>query len=298
MNASQPMLSPAALARFANLDLVARWVVEGFLSGIHQSPFHGSSVEFAEYRPYVRGDDLKYLDWKTLAKSDRLYIKRFHSETNLKCHILLDTSASMGYGSGDMTKFRYAQCLAAALSYLLVMRQIDAVGLVTFDEGVRDRLPPRASARHLKDIFGVLSRTEPGKGTKIADTLHDLARSLPQRGLVVLLSDGYDDEEALVAGLEHFRYRKHEVLFFQLFDPAEIDFPFQTLADFRDMETGETIQVVPGAYRQVYVEEFARYVEAIHKACSDHQIEHQAIDTRTPFDLWLARYLNRRSKVL
>lgn len=288
------LLPPEALARLANLNLIARWVVEGFLQGLHASPYHGFSVEFAEYREYTVGDDLRHLDWKTFGKSDKYYIKKYQSETNLKCHILLDCSASMGYSSGGPTKLRYGACLAAALAHLMT-RQQDGVSLVTFDEQIRSHLPARASPRHLREAVKILETVKPSGKTGISGTLHHLAEFVKRRGLIVLISDLYDDPEAVLRGLKHFRHQKHEVIVFHLCDPAELKFPFEQLSDFRDLETGEKLLVHPLAYREAYLAELKGFLDLYRRECSGHLIDYQVVETGTPFETYLGQYLRKRA---
>jgi uncharacterized protein (DUF58 family) len=295
----EPLLTPHALARLSGLSLVARTIVEGYLSGRHRSPFHGFSVEFSEYREYVPGDDLRHFDWKAYGKSDRRYIRKYHSETNLVCRLVLDRSASMGYAghtSHGVTKLRYAVCLAAALAHLL-QRQGDAVGLTLFSDRVETVLPGKSSPRHLRDLFGVLEAVEPVRTTAMAPALHEVAATKKRRGLVVLLSDLFDDPEAIMKGLRHFRFQGHEVLVFHVLDPAELDFPFQALADFKDMETGERLQVHPHTYRADYRREVNAFVEDLRRRCSEIRADYQLVRTDQPFDAFLAHYLHRRERL-
>ncbi|MBI5366102.1 MAG: DUF58 domain-containing protein [Planctomycetes bacterium] len=291
--ATQRLLPPDALARLANVNLVARWVVEGFIGGLHQSPFHGSSVEFAEYRPYVPGDDLRHFDWKALGKSDKRYIKKFRSETNLKSYLMLDCSASMGYGTNGLTKLRYAACLTAALAHVMI-RQQDAVGVVLFADRLLRYIAPRAGPRHLRDLTTVLEAARPTGSTRIQAMLHHMAESIKRRGLIVLLSDLYDEPEAVLKGLKHFRHRKHDVILFHLLDPAELALPFSGLADFQHLETGEKLQVRPLAVRAAYREALTAFIENYRRACADRAIDYQLVDTSVPFDRFLNQYLTAR----
>lgn len=291
------LLTPEALRRLANLNLVSRWVVEGFISGLHRSPFHGFSVEFAEYRQYVPGDDLRFLDWTAYGRSDRYYVKKFHSETNLKAHLLLDTSASMGYaGGGGPSKLRWAACLTAALARIMT-RQQDAVGLVTFSDRIQRFLAPKSSPRHLRDLITVLEGAVPRSETKTGETLHALAESVKRRGLIVLVSDLLDDPEVVLRGLRHFRHRKNEVIVFHVLDPFEVEFPFDGLADFRDMETGRKMQVLPIAVREAYLKAMEEFVGRFRQECREAHIDYQLALTSTPFDEYLARYLHKRQRV-
>ena len=288
-------LDPRALNRLANLPLVARGVVEGFISGLHRSPFHGSSVEFSEYRKYVAGDDLKHLDWKAYAKSEKLYVKLYEEETNLRAQILLDTSASMGYESGGVRKSEYAAYLAASLAYLMV-RQQDTVGLATFDHRVRTNLPPGAGALHLNEMMRVLERVKTSETTGIAKPLHDLAEMLKKRGLVILISDLFDDPQEVMRGLLHFRHKKHEVIVFHVLDPDEMKFPFRGLTTFRDMETGQRMEVLPEAIRGEYRKAFSAFVETFRKGCADARVDYVLADTSVPYENLLAAFLTKRTR--
>src|SRR5438309_775337 len=228
-------LDPAVVARLGTLELKARTIVEGFLSGLHRSPFKGFSVEFAEYRQYMPGDDLATIDWKVYARSDRYYVKKFEEETNLDCHVMLDVSGSMGYGSSGMTKHEYASCLAASLGYLM-NRQRDAVGLASFDERIVTVLPASARPGHLRALLVTLSRLQLGRETNVATPLHQLAESLTKRGMVVLISDLLDDPERVIRGLKHFQFRGTDVIVFHVLDPDEIEFPFERATRFEDLE--------------------------------------------------------------
>jgi uncharacterized protein (DUF58 family) len=244
-------LDPAIVARLGTIDLKAKTIVEGFLTGLHRSPFKGFSVEFAEYRQYLPGDDLATLDWKIYARTDRHVVKKFEEETNVECHILLDVSRSMGYGSHAVTKIEYASYLAGALAYLM-NRQRDAVGLLTFDDRIRELLPCSARPGHLKTLLLALERVSLGVGTDIAKPLADLVQAIRKRGLVVLISDLLDDPDRIIEGLKHFRYRGTDVVVFQVLDPHEISFPFERAARFRDVESDQEIVAVPAAIRATY----------------------------------------------
>jgi len=291
----EPLLTPEALARLSGLSLVARTIVEGYLSGRHRSPYHGFSVEFSEYREYVPGDDLRHFDWKAYGKSDRRYIRKYHSETNLTCRLVIDRSASMGYTTTGVTKLRYALCLAAALAHLL-QRQGDAVGLTVFSDRIETELPARSSGRHLRDVHQALEEVVPAGTTSIAPALHQVAATKKRRGLLVLLSDLFDDPDEITRGLSHFRFCGHEVLVFHLLDPAELDFPFKTLADFRDLETGERLQVHPHHYREGYHREVRAFIEGLRRQCSEMRADYQLTRTDRPFDDGLASYLHRRER--
>ena len=291
---------PQKLGRIKNLQLLARTVVEGYISGLHRSPFKGFSSEFAEYRQYLPGDDLKHFDWKVFARTDKRYVKQYEEETNMTCTLLLDASGSMAFGSGDggegehFTKFDYACCRVAALTYLMI-QQRDQVGLVVFDDEVRLRIPPRNSPAHMKNILERLEGSTPSGGTAIAQSLHAVAESTRRRGLVVLLSDLVDDQGAVLNALNHFRHDRHEVLVFNLFDRAERELPFEGLVEFEDMETGRKMQVRTDVIRQEYQSRFEQFVRRYGEGCAASQVDYQVVTTDTPYEMMLAAYLNRRA---
>jgi uncharacterized protein (DUF58 family) len=286
-------LDPRAVAKLGSVSLVARGVVEGFVTGLHRSPHHGFSVEFSEHRPYSPGDEIRRIDWKSYARSDRFTVKLFENETNVRCYVLLDRSASMGYGSEGRTKLEYAASLAGCLAYLMV-RQQDSVGLVSFGREVERYIPPRSTPTHLRVILEELERLKAAGPTEVARTFHDLAESMKRRSLVVILSDLMDDESEVMRALHHFRRRKHEVILFHVLDPAELRFPFSRLADFTDMETGERIQVDPRYAREAYLEELGEFVRRFRRECSKTLVEYVPVDTSTPYEVMLTAYLARR----
>jgi uncharacterized protein (DUF58 family) len=290
-------LEPEALARVKNLSMVARGVVEGAISGMHASPFKGFSVEFAEHREYTAGDDPRHLDYKMLARTDRLYIKQYEEETNMRVQILLDTSGSMTYRyQTKITKLEYGCYLSAVLAYLMT-RQQDSVGLTTFDTGITLDMPARSSPRHFNEMMRQLEAIRPGKLTRVAETLHKLANRFKKRCLIVLVSDLYDEPEEVLRALHHFHHRKHEVIVFHVFDRAEIDFPFPDTTSFRDLETDERIQVDPAYVRDAYKEQIDRFIETYRRACAESHIDYVMTDTATPYDLMLTRYIAKRSRV-
>jgi len=288
-------LDPQTLVRLGNLNLVARTVVEGFITGLHRSPHHGFSVEFSEHRQYVPGDDLRHLDWFAFAKTDRYYVKQFEQETNLRAYILLDCSASMKYSSGGLTKLEYGSFLAATLAYIMT-RQADLVGLVAFDEKMRLHIPPGGSPVHLNLMCGHLESLQPGVKTDISKTFHDLAEMIKRRGLIVIISDLYDDEREVARALRHFRQKRHGLIIFHVFDPYELEFPFRKLTDFQDMETDERYQVDPKAVREQYLEELRAFINSYKRVCSDSSIEYVLTDTSVPYDFMLTSYLSQRRK--
>lgn len=289
-------LDPKALTRVMNLPFLARGVVEGFISGLHRSPFHGSSVEFSEYRKYVSGDDLKHVDWKAYGKTEKLYVKLYEEETNLRGTILLDTSASMGYESSGPRKADYGAFLAAALGYLMV-RQQDTVGLATFDHRIGTVLPPGNGAGHLRDLLTILEKAEIGETTGISKPLHDLAEMLKRRGLIILISDLFDDPAEIMKGLLHFRHRKHEVIVFHLLDPDEINFPFRGLTTFKDLETGQRIEVLPEAIREDYRKVMKEFTDTFRRGCAEARIDYVLADTSVPYEVLLAAFLTKRQRI-
>lgn len=291
-------LDPAVIARLGTLELKARTIVEGFLSGLHRSPFRGFSVEFAEYRQYLPGDDLSSIDWKVYARSDRYYVKKFEEETNLDCYILLDVSASMGYArAGGATKFEYAQMLAASLAYLM-NRQRDAVGLTAFDESIVTMLPPSARPGHLRSVLVTLDRLRLGKTTDVSKPMHALADAIAKRGMVVLISDLLDEPERVVDGLRHFRFRGTDVVVFHVIDPDELTFPFERASKFRDMEVGDELMAVPSVVRSAYLAELERVLEIYRRELGSTGIDYRLLNTSAPLEFALMSYLSNRSRYM
>jgi uncharacterized protein (DUF58 family) len=288
-------LDPAVLARLGTLELKARTVVEGFLTGLHRSPYKGFSVEFAEFRQYIPGDAPSSIDWKVYARSDRYYVKKFEEETNLDCRLLLDVSASMGYGSRGVTKLEYASMLAASLAYLM-NRQRDAVGLTTFDETIVTMLPPSARPGHLRSILVALDRVVLGSRTDVSRPLHMLADSIGKRGLVVLISDLLDDPERVVEGLRHFRFKGTDVIVLHVIDPAELTFPFERASRFRGMEGEDELMAVPSVVREHYLEELGTALETYKRELGSAGIDYRLIDTSEPLEFALLSYLSSRTK--
>jgi uncharacterized protein (DUF58 family) len=290
-------LDPAVVARLGTIDLKVRTVVEGFLTGLHRSPYKGFSVEFAEYRQYLPGDDLATLDWKVYARSDKHFVKKYEEETNLTCHILIDVSASMGYGSHGITKMEYGSYLAGALAYLM-NRQRDAAGLIAFDEGIVSMLPPSARGGHLRALLIALERLKIGKRTNVAKPLRDLAVTIRKRGLVVLISDLLDDPDRVIEGLKHFRHRGTDVIVFHVLDPDELRFPFEQAARFRDMETADEVLAVPASVRQDYLDRLQALIATYKRELGLAGIDYCQLDTSQPLELGLMSYLMTRRRVL
>jgi uncharacterized protein (DUF58 family) len=292
-------LSPDTVSRLSRLDLVARLVVEGFITGLHRSPYHGFSVEFSEHRPYMPGDPLRDLDWKALGKTGRLYIKQYEEETNLKGYLLLDASGSMAFQTGDRpSKYRYASCLAAALGYLM-LRQRDAVGLMLFRQQVLSLVPPRSVHSHLQVVLREIHQTQPDADTRMAPAFHDLAERLSRRGLVMVLSDLLDDPEEVMAGLRHFRYRGHEVVVFQILDPRERDLDLaREETRFTDLEApGRDVTTQPWHLQDEYRRMMDELVATYRRRCAEARIDYVLLDTTTPFDVALSRYLVQRRRM-
>ena len=290
-------LDPAIIARLGTIDLKARTIVEGFLTGLHRSPYKGFSVEFAEYRQYLPGDDLATLDWKVYARSDRHFVKKYEEETNLTCHLLLDVSASMGYGSGPITKLQYGSYLTGALAYLM-HRQRDSFGLIAFDDSIAALLPASARSGHLRTVLLALERLQMGTRTDVAKPLHDLAAAVRKRGMVVLVSDLLDDPAKVLDGLKHFRYRGTDVIVFHILDPYELKFPFEQAARFRDMETQEEVMAVPGSVRASYLERMHGLIEFYRRELGLAGIDYCQLDTSQPLELGLMAYLMTRHRAL
>lgn len=286
-------LDPETTSKISALELRARNVVEGLYSGLHKSPYHGFSVEFTEYREYVPGDDTKHIDWRAYGKTDRYYVKRFEAETNLRCYMVLDSSKSMAFTSTGTTKLDYGCRLTAALSYLM-LRQQDLVGLLTFDDSVRRYIPPRCSPAHLRVIMRELEDTEPGAQTNIAAVFHDFAERIHRRGLIIIISDLFDDTDLILKGLQHFRHRKHEVIVFHLLDPQELEFPFEGMMLFDDLEGAKRLVVDPKEVRRKYASQIDDYQMRLLRGCRDQGIDYVRVTTSDPFDEVLTRYLSLR----
>jgi uncharacterized protein (DUF58 family) len=293
---SGKFLRPEVVSRISRMDLVARLVVEGFITGLHRSPYHGFSVEFSEFRPYLPGEATRHIDWKLWGRTDRYFVKRFEEETNLKAFLLLDASASMGFGSGPITKLRYSGCLAASLAFLM-LRQRDAVGLVTFDDRIRAFLPPRSVPSYLHVLLAELEKTTPAGETGIASIFHRLAERLKRRGLVIVFSDLLDEPDAVLASLKHFRHQKHEVIVFHVLDPLERSLDLQADTLFVDAETGERLHADPRRLGDAYRDSMRGFSERIGRECRAADIDYVALDTSLSFDVALFRYLTRRKRM-
>jgi len=304
------LLNPDILTQLAPLELKARTIVEGFISGLHRSPYHGFSVEFAEHRPYNPGDDFKHIDWKVYGKRERFYVKQYEAETNLRAYVVLDTSTSMNFRYfAEWSKLRYAIHYAAALMYMM-NKQRDATGLILFDKEIRNFYPAKSSYSHLRMLFGQLENllenhggaSEERRVSASADAIHHLAENLKNRSLVIILTDLFENvsgHEQLISSLKHLRHRKHEVLLFNILEhksERELDFPDGKFL-FEDMETGSEIEVIPAQVRQDYKNKIEEYSKKFKIACSEAQVDFEDIDTQSPFDLALLAYLNKRKRL-
>lgn len=296
MSAITNVLTPADIARIGNLQVLARTVVEGFCSGLHRSPHKGFSVEFREHRAYVPGDEIRYLDWKIFARRDRFYIREFEEETNVRATLLLDSSGSMGYGSGSLTKFDYAVRLAACLSYLL-LKQADAVGLVAFDTKMRTYIPPRSRPGHLSVLVDELERTKTGGETEPGRVLRDVAARIHRRGLLVILSDCFGRTQDLLQGLARLRHAHHEIVILQIWDRDELEFPFKQWTRFESLErTGEHRLLDPATLREAYLKRVATFRDELKRGCARHRVDLVPLVTDQPYAEALAQFLTARRR--
>jgi uncharacterized protein (DUF58 family) len=290
-------LDPHVVSRLATMELRARLVVEGFITGMHRSPYHGFSVEFAQHRQYMPGDPIRHIDWKIFGRTDRYYIKQYEEETNLKSTILLDTSRSMGFASeGEITKLAYGSYLAGALAYLMV-QQRDAVGLGLFTDHLESFLPPHTTTPYLHRLLVSLEQARAEGMTGGAKALHQAADRMKRRGLVIVISDLFDDEAGLVGALHHLRHRKNEVIVMHVLDPLERSFAFGRDALFRDMESGEDIRTQPLHIAREYRKSMQEFVDRMRRVCREHSIDYVLLDTKTPYNVSLTEYLAKRRKL-
>ena len=296
-NELQKYLDPKVLSKITRLDLQARLVVEGFISGLHRSPFHGFSVEFASHREYVPGDDIKHIDWKVHAKTDRYFIKQYEEETNLKATFLLDASESMHYGQrkGDgMTKYQYAASVAASLAFLLLQQQ-DAVGLAIFDETLRSYLPASSNPNYIKSVVHAMDIQEPKKKTSLEGICHTIAEKVSRRGLVCLVSDLFADVDGIVRGLQHFRHYDHEVMVLHIMDADELNFPFQGNTMFRGLEETGRLTIEPRALREGYLEAVDNFCRDVKRKCVAGRVDYKLISTDDHLDAALLAFLAARA---
>jgi uncharacterized protein (DUF58 family) len=289
-------IDPTTLTRISNLELVARTVVEGFISGLHRSPHLGFSVNFAEFRHYRPGDDIRKIDWKVYGRLDRFYVKEYEGETNTGIQIILDCSRSMVYGTQGIQKLEYGKYLAASLAYF-AFKQRDGVGFVAFDEEVREYVPVRGSMPHLNTVLHTIEQTQAGEKSNLMKPLGAVAERLRRRGIVILISDLYDDAERVMSGLRRLAFRGNDVIVFHVLDPAEIRFDFTKSAQFVDMETKDEMHVIPDFLRQEYRKIMQNQIEHFEKECQKDRVDYALINTSQPLDSALATYLLRREKL-
>jgi uncharacterized protein (DUF58 family) len=293
---SEKYLRPEVINQVARLDLRAKFIVEGFLTGLHSSPFQGFSVEFSEHRKYVPGDDLKDLDWNVFAKTDKYYLKKFQAETNVTGYLVMDLSASMAYTyRQELTKFDYGICLAAALGYLMIHQQ-DPVGLVTFDQKIRTVLPPHSKRTQLGNILAILANLKPAGETDIAGALHQLAALIRTKSLIMIFSDLLTDVDALLKSLYHLRHRGHEIILFHILDEAEVHFPFEGLIEFEDVETPEKLTIDAKGMRTDYLKSIEEFRTHYKDECTKANIDYVPMDTSVSFDKALLEYLIQRQR--
>ncbi|MBI5722404.1 MAG: DUF58 domain-containing protein [Planctomycetes bacterium] len=287
-------LRPDVIQQVQRLDLKARFIVEGFISGLHASPFHGFSVEFSEHRKYSPGDDIRQIDWNVYGKTDRYYIKKFQAETNLDAYLLVDCSGSMDYSTGGrMTKMDYAICLAAALGYLMINQQ-DSVGLFCFDQKVRNFLPPKSKRSHLTHILSMLARTKPYGPTALAEAIHDIAGRVRKKGLMILFSDLIADQEPVVNALHHLKFAGHDLIIFQVLDQSELELEFDGQVRFQDPETGQQLVADPQAIRAQYVAEVRKFIEEYRRQCQAVRADFATVSNAMTFDKALVEFLIQR----
>lgn len=291
-------LDPSVVSKLNSLELKARLVVEGFMVGLHKSPYHGFSVEFSEHRPYMQGDALKNIDWSVYAKTDKYYIKQFEEETNLISHVMLDVSRSMDFTYGsNPKKLEYGATLAASLIYIM-LRQQDAAGIALYSDKIEAMLPPKSNRAYLTELLRTIASVKPSGKTRTAGCLNQIAEKVRQRGLVIIISDFFDDTESVLTALKHFRYMKNEVIVFQILDPLEMSFNFGADAVFKDMETGEEMTTQPFHVQKAYREAMQSFIERIKEECLNSSIEYNLIDTSTPYDKALLSYFKKRHRLL
>jgi uncharacterized protein (DUF58 family) len=289
-------LTPEVVGQVENLELLARGIVEGFMTGLHKSPHHGFSVEFAEYREYVPGDPIRHIDWPVLARSDRVVIRQYEQETNLRATLVLDCSKSLDFKAGSpITKFQYACYIAAALIYMLSKQQ-DAVGLATHAESVTKLFPPRASAPAVREMLLHLESLRPAGTSDLAGVYHEIAERLPRRSLVILLTDLFDQPEAVAKALQHFRHRRHEVILFHLLDESELSLPYHGLIEFEDLESGQRMEVEAELIREAAQASIQEFIQRYRKICADAHVDYHMLNTAEPFAKALTAYLANRRK--
>ena len=289
-------LSNDAISKLENLQIKAKKVVDGFIVGLHKSPYHGFSVEFSDHRAYGPGDEIKHIDWKLWAKTNRFFVKRYEEETNLKAHIIIDRSGSMAYSSHSITKLEYSKILAASFSYLLIKNQ-DAVGMHMFDSEIKKSIMPRSTRGHLNVLLSEMEKIKPNKTTNIAKALHECAEKTNKKGLIILISDLMDDKEEIMKGLKHFLYKGHEVIVFHILDPKEITFDFNERVRFKDIESGEDIITDPRQIQESYQQNIKQFIDFYQYNCGRHRIDYVQISTNQSLGTVLTEYLSKRKKL-
>ena len=290
---SRRFLHPEAIARISRLDLRARHIVEGFLSGNHRSPYFGQSVEFLQHRAYTPGDDVRYVDWKVWAKQDRYYVKQFEEDTNLRCTLLVDVSGSMRFGSGPLNKYEYASTIAVSLAYLL-LRQQDAIGCTAFDETIRNQVPLRTKRTHLNSVIQALDVSDPRDKTDLSRVLREVAEETPRRGMVVVVSDLLVPRKGLFSGIRMLRQRGHDVMVFHVLADEELDFPYSGATRFEGLESADHLNCNPRALREGYLEALEGYLDEVRNGCAKNAVDYALIRTSDPLDAALAAYLCNR----
>ena len=287
-------IDPNILARMDNLELVARTVVDGFISGLHRSPYLGLSIDFAEHRPYMPGDDIRRIDWRVFGRTDRFYVKEFEADTNANFSVILDISRSMDFGEAGIRKLDYAKFLAASLTYLS-SRQRDRVGLVTFDSEIVDIVPP--SAKHLEVVLHTLERARSTRGGSLCEALRKIAEVFRRRSVIVLISDFYEEPSAMMSAVNALKQKGNDLIVFHVLDPAEINFTYDQPLNFEDLETGEQLAVVPDALREQYQTMLREHREMIGRLMGDNRVDYGFFDTSMPLDLALFKYLSNRQRM-
>jgi len=287
-------LKPEVIRQIGRLDLKAKFIIEGFISGLHGSPYHGFSVEFSEHRKYEPGDEPNTIDWSVYARTDRYYVKKFRAETNMQCLVVVDASPSMNYATGGLTKFDYSVGIAAALSYLMI-RQCDPVGLVTFSDRVRGYIPPRSKKSHLYAILEHLAKLKPTGQTAIGHSLHEVAQLVRRRSMIIVFSDFLEPLDQLMPALHHLAFKRHDIILFHVLDHAEVALPFDDLATFADLETGAKLVADPASIREHYLRALNEHLDTLRERAGEARIDYVMLDTATPYDKALSTFLLNRS---
>ena len=288
-------VDPKVLARISNLELLARTVVDGFINGIHKASYLGVSVDFAEHRGYMPGDDIRRIDWRLYARTDRYYVKEFEADSNANFSVIFDVSKSMAFSSGGLTKLDYARYLAASMTYF-ANRQRDRVGIVTFDSEILERVPP--SAKHLDVVLHTIDRIHAGRPGQFGDPLFRMTEFFKRRGILAIISDFYEEPDAILDAVKRFRFQGHDVMLFHILDPAELDFPYDAASSFEDLETGERIPIVPDNLREQYKQLIDEHTSTLSKRCTEQRIDYAVFNTSTPLDYALFKFLSARERMI